>query len=310
LHLPPGEYEAQVISAAPARKRTPYIGEFVELVRRRENLDRFDVVFAWEMRCALAVALLRRLTGQRQAYIVPVGPILKGWLRRALPLVRWLLADAAGIVCFSSAECDAYAKLLQLPRERFVFVPTPWRDDEVESDWDNGYILALGRSARDYPTLLRAVRGTDLPVVLVTDGPTTLGGEFVPPNVRIRYNTGDAETDDLIAGATLHCIPLRSVGYSAGQTVLLRAMAKSKAGVVTDTPGICDYVENGKTALLVPPGDEAALRDALCRLWHDREERRRLGENATRRVREKFGFGRFANRLVAMAAELAAGRER
>jgi len=285
----------------------PYVGEFLELVRRRENLDRFDVVFAWEMRCALAVAL-RRLMGQRRAQFVPVGPILKGRLRHALPLVRWLLADAARIVCFSSAECDAYAMLLRLPRERFIFLPTPWRDDEVETERDDGYILALGRSARDYPTLLRAVRGTDLPVLLVADGPAALGSESVPPNVCVRYKTGEAETEDLIAGATLHCIPLRSVGYSAGQTVLLRAMAKGKAVVVTDTPGVRDYVGNGKTAIFVPPSDEAALRDALCRLWHDREERRRIGQNAARRVREEFGFGRFANRLAAIAEELATER--
>jgi glycosyltransferase involved in cell wall biosynthesis len=309
-HLPPGEFEAEVISAMPSRRRTPYVGEALELARHRATLDRFDVIFAWEMRCALAVALLRRLTGRRQAYFVPVGPILKGALHSVLPLVRWLLADAAQIICFSSAECDAYAEILRLPRERFVFLPTPWRGDEVECDRDNGYILALGRSARDFGTLLRAVRGTDLPVVLVTDSPATVGDESVPPNVCVRYNTGEAETEDLVAGATMHCIPLRPVGYSAGQTVLLRAMAKAKAVVVTDTPGVRDYVENDETAVLVPPSDEVALRRELCRLWSDSTERHRIGSNAARRVRQEFGFGQFAESLSRMATEMAAGTER
>lgn len=312
-HLPADRYQADLLFAAPEpgtrpaqprRRLPPYLGEFVHLLARRPRLNAYDVIFTWELRSALATALLRRLTRKRQARFVAVGPILKGGVLRALPLVRPLLGDADRIVCFASAECDEYARLLRLPRERFQFVPTPWLADEEETDQDDGFILALGHSNRDYPTLLEAVRGTNLPVTLVASDASALNGVEPPPNVCVRYNTGHHETNALIAGATLHAIPLHASSYSAGQTVLLRAMARGKATVVSDTSGVRDYTRDNETAVLVPPGDAAALRAALVRLWNDAPERRRIGHNAARVVRDEFGFPRFAHRLAAIAEEL------
>lgn len=289
----------------------PYIAEFLHLARQRPSWDAADVVFAWELRTALAVGALRRLRPAcRRARFVPVGPILKGPVLWALPVVRWLLRDADRIVCFSRAECESQARRLHLPRERFVFVPTPWAADETMAEEDGGYILALGHSGRDYLTLLKAVRGTELPVTVVVRSPRDLGGADVPPNVTVRCRTGHDETNALVAGARLHVIPLRrGIDHSAGQTVLLRAMARGKAVVVTDTAGIRDYVRPGKTAQLVPPGDAAALRAALMRLWQDAAERRRLGLAGARAVREEFGFPRFAAHMAAIADAVIGGEE-
>lgn len=305
--LPPG-VSGDLLLAAPSpgtHKLPPYIGEWIHLARRGYDLSRYEVVFAWELRSALAVALLRRRVPRtRRPHFVAVGPILKGPLLRALPVVRHLLADADKIVCFSRAECDDNARLLRLPRDRFLFLPTPWRADEEISQKDDGFLLALGQSNRDYPTLLRAVRGTDLPVTIVAANPTALGGVEASPNVTVRYNTGHHETNELIARATLHCIPLHNTAYSSGQTVLLRAMARGKAVVVSNTPGVRDYVRNGETAVIVPPGDAGALCAALTHLWHDEGARRRIGQNGAKEVREEFGFARFTERLVSLAHDL------
>jgi glycosyltransferase involved in cell wall biosynthesis len=290
--------------AGPKRSLPPYIGEFVFLAGRKPAWNQYDIVFTWELRCALAAALLRKVSGGRRGRFVPAGPILKGGILRLLPLIRWLLRDADRIICFSTQECDDYAHLLRLPRERFVFFPTPWLADEEETDREEGYILALGQSNRDYATLIRAVRGTKLPVRIVAGNPSALGGETPPPNVTVVYNTGHDETNELIEGATLHCVPLYDTAFSAGQTVLLRAMARGKAVVVTDTPGVRDYVQNDQTAVLVPPDDANALRTALERLWNDAAERRRIGRQAAKTVREEFGFPRFTARLVELAESL------
>lgn len=309
-HLPEG-YEGDLLFGAPeegGRKLPPYFGEVVHLAKRRYDWNRYDIVFTWELRCALATALLRRLSGQRKARWIAVGPILKGPALRALPLIRALLRDAERIVCFSRAECEEYAGLLRLPQERFVFLPTPWLADEQETtEQDEGYILALGQSNRDYGTLLRAVAGTDLRVTVVAGDASVLGGEEAPPNVLVRYNTGHHETNELISQATMHCVPLHETGYSAGQTVLLRAMARGKVVVVSDTPGVRDYVRDNETAVLVPPGDAKALQDALQRLWNDDAERRRIGKQAARSVREEFGFPAFTRALVKLTDALQSG---
>ena len=310
-HLPPERYEADLLFAAPepdsyfARRRLPaYLGEFAHLAQRRPRLDRYDVIFTWELRSALATALLRRVTRQRRAKFVALAPIIKGGARRALPLLRRLLADADRIACFSSGECDAYAKLLGLPRERFTFLPLAWLDDEAPSEQDDGFVLALGHSNRDYPLLMEALAGTDIPTTVVAADRDWLNGADPPASVTVKLNTGHHETNDLVARATFHVIPLRPVDYSSGQTVLLRAMARGKAVVISDTMGVRDYVRGGETAVLVPPGDARALQRALLRLWDDTDERKRIGDNAARAIRDDFGFPRFARRLAAMAEEL------
>ena len=310
-HLPDG-FVGDLAFAAPEpgafqdrHRLPPYLAEFVALVFRRVPWNDYNVVFSWELRSALAAATLLRFSGRkRRPKWVAVGPILKGRILRVLPLVRFLLKDADHIVCFSRVECADYARLLRLPRSRFSFLPTPWLATEEETDRNDGYVLALGQSNRDYPTLLEAVRGMDIPVWVVAANTTALGGGAIPPNVRVSYQTGHAETIDIIAGATMHCIPLHDTGYSAGQTVLLRAMARGKAVVVSDTAGIRDYVHDGETAVLVPPGNVVALRAALVRLWNDPAERARLGTRAATTVREECGFEQFTRSIVALAFSL------
>ena len=283
-YLPEG-FTGKIIGG-PAGGGTPYFREFAHLARRRGELAGADVVFTWELRTALALAVLRRRGVAAESRFVVVGPILKNPIRRALPLVAWLLEDADHIACFSRAEREAYPSLLKIPASRFSFVPTPWRHDEIISERDDGYILALGDSARDYDTLRRAVQGTDLPLRIID-----------------RHNrVSGAEADDLVARATLHVIPLRAgTDYSAGQTALLRAMAVGKSVVISDTSSIRDYVIQNETAVCVPPGDANALRETLLRLCGNATERRRIGRNAARAVWQEFGFPPFAARMAALA---------
>ncbi len=307
-YLPEG-ITGELISVAPEVSRAkrkglpPYLAEFIHLWRSKPDLNRFDVLFTWELRSTVAVALARKFTGQRKAKFVPTGPILKGNLLKILPVLHWLLSDAERIICFSSKECEDYSRLLKLPVQKFLFLPTPWLADEEVSERDDGYILALGQSNRDYGTLIRASRGTDLPILIVAYDSSVLGGESPPPNVTVRYNTGHEETNALIAGASFHVVPLHARSHSAGQTVLLRAMARGKAVIVSDTPGVRDYVSE-ETTVLVPPADEEALRTTMLRLWSDKQERQQIGNAAAHSVRKDFGFPRFTERLVELANTL------
>jgi glycosyltransferase involved in cell wall biosynthesis len=48
--------------------------------------------------------------------------------------------------------------------------------------------------------------------------------------------------------------------------------------ILTDPEGGRDYIEHGKTGMLVPYPDVAALRDAILYLWQNAEEARGMGE--------------------------------
>ena len=62
-------------------------------------------------------------------------------------------------------------------------------------------------------------------------------------------------------------------------------MAHGRPVVATRVGGIPDLVEDGATGFLVEPGDVDGLRAALLRLLSDPDLRRRLGNEARRRVR-------------------------
>lgn len=69
----------------------------------------------------------------------------------------------------------------------------------------------------------------------------------------------------------------RSGNVDGLPNTLLEALASGKPVVASRVAGIPDVVEDGRTALLVPPGDPVALAAALARLRDDPEQRRTLG---------------------------------
>jgi glycosyltransferase involved in cell wall biosynthesis len=84
-------------------------------------------------------------------------------------------------------------------------------------------------------------------------------------------------------------------------------MAAGVAIVATDAPGIDpDILRAGETALLVPPGDSAALASAVVALERDGELRGRLARRAGEIVRQHGDFDRELDRAVELYEELVA----
>lgn len=86
--------------------------------------------------------------------------------------------------------------------------------------------------------------------------------------------------------------------------VLLEAMASGKPVVASKIAGIDESVEAGRTGLLVPPGDSAALAAAIKELFTDRGRAMEMGENGRAAVKEKFGIDRMITAHEAVYKEL------
>ena len=70
--------------------------------------------------------------------------------------------------------------------------------------------------------------------------------------------------------------------------VLVEAQSQALPCIATTVSGIPELIEDGKTGLLVPPGDTEALAAALARLIGDKSLRRELGAAGAARVRKEF----------------------
>jgi glycosyltransferase involved in cell wall biosynthesis len=69
---------------------------------------------------------------------------------------------------------------------------------------------------------------------------------------------------------------------------ILEGMSEGKPAVVTRVGGIPDVVEDGKTGLIVPPGDSRSLANALIRVLREPDLSARLGDAARERYLERF----------------------
>jgi glycosyltransferase involved in cell wall biosynthesis len=189
--------------------------------------------------------------------------------RRVPALARPVIRSAQIVVAASAFLADAAERLGARAVEIVsTGVEVPERPGAPA---DPPHVLYLGRLSEE-KGILEFVEATEgLPRVVVGDGPLrdrvpeALGA--VPP----------ATVGSYYERAAVVCVPSRREGY--GMTAR-EAMAWGRAVVATEVGGLADAIVNGRTGVLVPPREPAALRAELERLLADAEERRRLGAAA------------------------------
>lgn len=101
--------------------------------------------------------------------------------------------------------------------------------------------------------------------------------------------------------ADVVCVP--STGFESFGLVLVEAMASGRPVVASDIPGYRDVVRDGVEGLLVPPGDEPALAQALQALLSDPERRQQFGRNGQIRSQD-FTWERVAGQVLTYYQEL------
>jgi phosphatidylinositol alpha-mannosyltransferase len=105
----------------------------------------------------------------------------------------------------------------------------------------------------------------------------------------------EAEKHSRLRGASVFCAPSLH-GESFG-VVLIEAMAAGTPVVASSLDGYCQVATDDVDALLVPPGDVAALAAALGRVVDDSELSRRLVEAGSARA-DEFAMAALAARYV------------
>jgi glycosyltransferase involved in cell wall biosynthesis len=169
-------------------------------------------------------------------------------------------------------------------------------------------ICSAGLEFRDYATLLEAVRGLDVDVVIAAASPwskrrDSSAAQNVPDNVEI-CRLGFKDLRQLYADAAFVVMPLVDVEFQAGITTILEAMAMGKAVVCTRTRGQTDTIVDDVTGVYVPPGDASRLRAAIHELLDDPARATRLGQEARRWVTEHADVEVYAARVSRLVGAL------
>ena len=162
---------------------------------------------------------------------------------------------------------DADPLLAQLPKDDFLL-----------------FVGDMGRGKGE-KVLLRAYAQMEsqVPLVLIGRMPTDFSASF-PPNVLVLHSWPHAAVMSAWSRCTIALTP--SVSFDSCPTVTLEAMAMGRPVVASRVGGLSDIVVDGQTGLLVAPGDERALREAIQCLLADPVLRERMGAKAKQRVVE------------------------
>ena len=137
-------------------------------------------------------------------------------------------------------------------------------------------ILSIGVAKRDYDTMIAALSelpGYETEIFISSKyGDQYGGGQInkVADWIRFPGRLTDEELRCRYQQARFVVVPLKPTSHTgAGVSSVFEASATGKAVIATDTGGMNSYVVDGKTGLLVPPGDVQALRNAIRRLWEN-----------------------------------------
>jgi glycosyltransferase involved in cell wall biosynthesis len=96
--------------------------------------------------------------------------------------------------------------------------------------------------------------------------------------VTLLHNLPNARFWDVVRNSEMSVVPLRDGETNCGHITLVGSMLLGRAIVATRSDGIADYVEDGVTARLVPPGDADALAATIAGLWDDYGQRQRIAD--------------------------------
>jgi glycosyltransferase involved in cell wall biosynthesis len=240
---------------------------------------------------SFAIAFLQTLTMSRR----PRHVILQFIMREKRPtwrsrlkyaFMRWCFSSVYLCICSSRAEARYYQQVFRWPASKFDYVPLNTNPRFLDQPTTEGsYVIAAGRTFRDYPTLIAAARTLPTPVIIVAGrGSAELAGSA--PNITMRFDVPGAELGELVANSLAVAVPLEHRRISIGQSVVVQAMSLGKAVIATRCPGTEDYIEHMRTGILVEPGDVEGFREALRLVADDAALRDRLGRAARDRVLE------------------------
>jgi glycosyltransferase involved in cell wall biosynthesis len=267
-----------------------------------------DVVHSHEFTMAVYGAAAARIAGLPQVITMHGGLTVCKALRRRVAL-RWAIRSATRAVMVSNATRRQFSEDLGVDESDFTVIPNGvpvQRGDAsgVKREFDvqpnECVFLAVGNLElhKGHHVLLEALtivalREPEARWKLIIAGGRggaqrqnlldQIAKAGVGDRVKIALNRHDVP--NLLALADVFVMPSLWEGLPLA---LLEAMVSRRAIIASATAGIPEAITSGEDGILVPPGDVAALADALRLMIVDPQRRQGLADAAFRRAEANF----------------------
>lgn len=238
-----------------------------------------------------------------------------GWKQSIIAWIKGLLLRKVDRFILHFKDTSEYQRIYGIPPSKCVFIPfkVNYWEMMVSDNQPSGieeYVFTAGRSYRDFPTFIEAMRRVDYPGLLLYEeaallkrSATDVDLSNLPTNLRAAKNEGEQSWVEFIRRAKIVVVPLLpSTMYAPGLSLYLMAMAMGKCVIVTE--GLATRGMLTDEAVTVAPQDSAALATAIKRLWTDEAFRHRTAESGKRFAECCGGEARLLADIVQVCGEL------
>ena len=280
-----------------------------------------DVYFTRDLPVAGLLVLLGR--GRRLAYEPHriSGSGAGRWLQARVMQRAAALFPVTAAMARQAGELGATREQLcvvhdGIRAERFMDLPSR-EEARRELGWSGdrfvvGYVGRLQTMAMDkgVGSLTKAVAPVENMAIALVGGPE----EGIRELRNLWHDCGRTDDDFLVAGqVNPEAVPLYLAAFDvcampfpwtehfawyASPVKLFEYMSSGRPLVATDLPAVAEVVRHEEHALLVPPDDVPALREALQRLQGDAALRQRLARNAREEVMGRYTWAHRARRIL------------
>lgn len=319
-------FSADLIDYKTAAAQTGLIGKLLQKMagnnmmlawacfRQRKN---YATIFTDGEQIGLPYAVLLRLFGwmggRRPAHLM-ITHLISTRSKMMITSVFGLQKYIDRFLVYSTRQQEIICQTWNLPKSRAPFTPFMvdqlfFSAEEAENqpelpgitDTNTPFICSVGLEFRDYPTLMEAVEGLDLHIVIAAGSPWSKREDQtktadIPQNVTVQRFT-QKELRKLYHESQFVVMPLLENDFQAGITAILEAMALGKAIICTKTRGQIDVIQEGITGLYIPPNDPIALREAIETLLTNISLANHMGVAGRQVIENEMNLDQYTQRL-------------
>lgn len=274
----------------------------------------YEVIVSDGEQVGLPFAMLVRVFGRGGSRHVMIVHVISTKIKRRVMRFGALSSLIDRYVVYCTRQAELLREWFDVPCERIALTPfmvdTEFFDPGRVEVAPRRMICAAGLERRDYATLLDAVRGLDVEVVIAAASPwstraDSTAGRDLPDNVTV-CRLDLSELRELYAASSFVVMPLDDVDFQAGITTILEAMSMARPVIVTRTPGQTDTVVGGVTGEYIDVGDSEGLARTIEAMLSDSDRRDAQGAAARAWAVEHAELDVYAGRLAGLVDRVAA----
>jgi glycosyltransferase involved in cell wall biosynthesis len=278
------------------------------------NGKKYDAVFIWQQMVGFLVFEIKRflpfikipkniilytfIYHTNTAFIKPFKKNIVGHALRYAKKLIWNSSQMADEVKHDFPKYKSKNSFAITPMFDIVNIGNHLDNSIDDVRFRNG-VFAGGSSERDFNTVIKSFKNTNIPVTIVCQGNYVFTEREISSNIRILKNVSYDQFYALINQSFCVVVSLINERSSCGQLVVSYAMANSIPVIASDSCGVRDFISQNYNGLLFKAGNSRQLLNAYEKLKRDRQLRDRLVNNAGNIV-EKVSPRKFIPKLISI----------